>query len=445
MRVDSLPVRFTVRSAPTDDWIARYLADHPLAPGEWSEAVEGMGGLNAYHDPDARSGGTSINNAQIDGNVITTARPHTILVGDTVLVLGSSLNGEVAHVTSVTENTLVIDGYADAPSEVNLRLFPDYYTRTVPFEDESGGGFLDWNAHFYYDPVTGLHTVGGGVGSSGGYTDSPYKTWRIRYDPRTNRWYKRWNPLGRGGAHHYSSNAMDTGSRTYYRGLWAMSLDDDTAPAVLREGSPRDTSVAAAFCCHEHLVRFYRITSGGRLCFWHAETGWSEEQIVSGLGNHPIATYSSASRTMVFGGGNPPARAFYKIDASGAIASLDDVPASRMPLNAGGSVSTMLIDVGFPDRLLVLQDDYESGVGNPRPGIGWLLPNAPSGTQWRESPDRLPAVLAEYGGSKREIAACGIRHLGVVMVMRHWAGGSLDAAAPAGRRCAVWFYRPSPA
>lgn len=441
MKVASAPINISINPLPTGDWIAQYLAANPLAPGKWSDAVDGMGGLNSYHDPNTQASGLASNGASISGKLITTKSPHTMPVGKQVFIRGSSLGGQTAMITAVTASTITIDKTVAAPATVDVRLFPDYFTRSTPFEDEVGGGFLDWNAQFYYDPVTGLHTVGGGVGSAPSYDDAQYKTWRIRYDPRTNKWYKRWNPLGRGGSHHYSSNAMDTVGRFYYRETSAFSLDDDTAAPVVRGGAPADTSVAPAFCFHEHLGRLYRMTGNGRVCHWNAATGWSPHQTFSGLGNHPIASYLSGAKTIVFGGGNSPANKFYKIDPSGVISALDDIPASRMPVSG---VATMLLDVGFADRLIVMQDAFESGV-NPRPQIGWLEPNAPSGQQWQQSPDVIPAVLASYGGVKRELAACGIRHLGLVMVMRYRASGVLTAANPADRRCAVWFYRPSAA
>ncbi len=441
MKASSAPVHFTVQPRPTGDWVAEYLALHPLLPGQWSEAVEGMDGLNSFHDPNAQATGLRANNATIEGNVITTRAAHSMPVGKQVLVLKSSLNGQTANITAITENTLVIDKSADAPAEVNISLFPDYYTRSVPFEDEVGGGMLDWNSQFYYDPVTGLHTVGGGVGSAPSYGDAQYKTWYIRYDPRINRWYKRWNPLGEGGSHHYSSNAMDTVGRSYYRRQWAFNLDDDTAPPVFHEGAPHDGSAAPAYCFHEALGRLYRITSAGQVCFWTAAGGWSEQVRFSGINNHPVAAYLSAAKTLVFGGGNAPADKFYRIDEAGQITSLDDIPESRRNMSG---VASMLLDCGLSDRLLIMQDAYETG-GNPRPGVGWLRPNAPSGQQWQESPDTLPSELATYGGVKREVAACGIRHLGVVLVMRHRTSGDPDAADPAARRCAVWFYRPTPA
>lgn len=422
------------------DFIAAWLEEHPLAPGEWSSAIDGMQGLNAFHDPNARTGQLRFNNRPIVDDVISFSGPHPFEVGDEVLLLNSPLSGEVHTVMAISETTITIDGSVDAPSETNVILFPDYYTRTIPFEDEAGGHMLDWNAQFYYDALTGMHTIGGGVGSSSSYDDSQYKTWRIRYDPCENRWYKVWNPLGYGSGHHYGSNAMDPAGRRYFRGATAFDLDDDTAEGWPIPDTPDDNGTANTVVYHEGLSRLYRITSHGRVRYWEDDAGWSELEMFEGLNNHPISAYLSAAETVVFGGGNAPANGFYKIDPEGAITRLDDVPQELSPFHA---VTRMILDAGFSDRLVILTDGYEAGVGNPTPEVWWLKPNADSGEQWEMSPDVITPELASYGGVKREAGATALRHLGVIMVFRYWASGELDAADPASRRAAVWLYRPS--
>lgn len=422
------------------DWVAAWLEANPLQPGEWSTAIDGMGGLNEYHDPDTREGPLRYNNELIDGDTITFEEAHALEVGDDVLLLQTTLSGQVHSITATTELTITIDGSVDAPGQINVVLFPDYYTRSLPFEDEAGGQFLDWNAQFYYDATTGMHTIGGGVGSSPSYDDAQYKTWRVRYDPCQNRWYKVWNPLGNGGSHHYASNALDPAGRRYFRGVTAFDLDDDMAPGMVLPDTPDDGGTANTYLYHEGLARLYRMTSDGRVRWWSEGTGWSERETLDGMDDHPLSAYLSETQTAVFGGGNDPADAFYKIDATGVITELDDIPVELRTFNA---VRTMMLDVGFADRLVIVRDEYEGGVGNPMPQVWWLLPDAPSGEQWQVSPDMIPPELASYGGVKRELAATPLRHLGVVMVMRYWGSGTLDHEDPAQRRAAVWFYRPS--
>lgn len=428
-----------VRCDTGADFIADYLDQHPLAPGEWSAAIEGMEGLNTWQDPDARTGSLRANGKPIVGDIVTTGE-HGFRVGDTVLVLGTSLDGQLPTIVSTTDTTITLSARADEPEQGDIIVFPDYYTRSTPVEDAAGGGYFEWSTQFHYDSKTGLHAVGGGVGTPRSHIDAKYKTWRVRYDPCENRWYKIWNPPGLGTGHRDPASAIDPAGRRYFRGTTIFDLDDDSIDGVAIPDTPDDGGTANTVCYHEGRRRLYRITSDGRVRYWSRAEGWSERVDVPGIGGDPISAYLSGAQTLVFGGGDSPANRIYKVDSAGEITAIDDIPDELFPVRP---VATMILDVGFDDRLIVMRDRYENGLGHPTREIWWLMPNAPTGDQWRRSPDVIPARVASYRGGQRTLAATAIRQLGVVLVIRHWPAGTLDAGDPAQRRAAAWLYRPS--
>jgi hypothetical protein len=317
------------------------------------------------------------------------------------------------------------------------------------FEDEPGGQCLDWDNGFLYDPVTGWHTVGGGVGSSSAYGRAgALRTWYFRYDPRTNRFAKRNNPVGQGTGHHYSENAMDRVGRKYYRRLWQFDLDDWTAPAV---SIPPPVGFdgggsAQAKVFHEHLGRLYAIQDSNKHWYWtpterNGSTGtWSALQDHGyDLGLHPISAYHIGLQTAVFGGGNSPSTAFFKIGPTGERTRLDDPPSALLPIQG---TKSMLVDCGLADAFLLLFDVDDTPPSAPFNTIWLLKPNAAPGSQWVQSVDALPSYLTAWSGF-RVSNAVGLPHLGMVMYLRYYQSGNDTNADLKQRRCSVYFYKPS--
>jgi hypothetical protein len=363
--------------------------------------------------------------------------------------------------------------YQDNPVQESPEDLWPLYRRTVPFND-GDGQMWDWNAQFYYDPLTGFHTVGGGVGTSPAYPDAKYKTWYIRYDPRINKWYKRQDPLGSGQGHHYNQNAMDVVGRKYYRMFSQFNLDDTTpighpnnAPYVTISGVPNwNPSGPSSMAVHEELGRVYYFASGnaqevganrGQYMYWtpsprNGSTGTWSAILYSGagIGNHPVACYHAGLKTIVFGGGNEvigsgQGNPLFKIGPTGVVTRIDDVP-----LNLGiqavkaSSPSAMIFDVGLPDAFVVIFDPGTRPPVHPENKIYLWKPNAPSGSQWVVSQDTFAPYMLDWTGF-RTTAGFAMSHLGMIVLMRCKESEPQTSLNPdlAERHSAVFFYKPS--
>lgn len=452
--------QLSVVPKPSGDWIATYLSAYNngqgLLPGQWTGAVDfGVdAGLNAYHDPTARSD-SRIASATIAGNTLTVAS-HTWsnAVGKQIFFAD---NGELVRqlrtIVATTPTTITFDGTPSTTSySSEILLFPDFYTRSLPFEDERGGMMFEYDAHFYYDPTTGLHQIGGGVGSLA----NKYKGWYLRYDPRSNRWFKRWNHPNGSTGHHYCLSAMDTVGRKYYRvnvsGSSALQfdMDNEALPPVSTGTSPVTSSNPASAVFHEGLGRLYVIGTTGNYAYWTAQNGWSSSFSTITLEQHSLAAYHKNLQVAVFGGGNAPSKSFWKIPSNGGPAvRLDDAPIGIEPafgtqINCGG-VATPILDAGLPDAFIVFPNwPVKTSLVSPYDQIWLLKPNAPSGQQWVRSVDTPSASFRTWSGY-RQTAWTALPHLGVIMSMRYnySSVSSINAPSLTDRPCQVFFYRPS--
>lgn len=339
---------------------------------------------------------------------------------------------------------------ADGPSGL-YATFPDEEGNLSAVFNDGDGHHFDYDDAFLYDPLTGMHTVGGGVGTASSYgRAAELKTWYYRYDPRSNQWMKRNNPVGIGTGHHYSENAMDRVGRKYYRRFWQFDLDNWYAPPVLLPNPPGwgGGGTAQAKVFHEHLGRLYAISDDDRHWYWTPDvrdgtTGtWSAQQSHGyDLGLHPIGTYHIGMQTAIFGGGNAPSSAFFRITPTGAVQRIDDPPAQLLPVNAG-SGPTMIIDCGLPDAFVVMFDKELTPPAPPFNTIWLLRPYAAPGSQWVQSVDALPPYLTSWS-SFRASNATGLPHLGVVMYLRTRLSGTATDPDLMQRHSSVYFYKPS--
>lgn len=329
--------------------------------------------------------------------------------------------------------------------------FPDEDGKLTPVFNDGDGQHFDYDNGFLYDPVTGLHTVGGGVGSSVAYgREAELKTWYYRFDPRTKRWAKRNNPVGQGTGHHYAENAMDRVGRKYYRRFWQFDLDNWNADPVLLPNPPGwgGGGSAQTKCFHEHLGRFYAISDDSRHWYWtptvrNGSVGtWSAQQSHGyDLGLHVTSAYHIGMRTMVFGGGNAPSNAFFRVGPTGVPERIDNIPALIMPIHAGAGPA-MILDCGLPDAFVILFDRDDTPPAAPWNTIWLLRPYAPTGQQWVQSVDSLPPYLLSWSGF-RTSNAVGIPHLGLVMYLRARQGAGATDPDLKQRHSAVFFYKPS--
>jgi hypothetical protein len=154
-----------------------------------------------------------------------------------------------------------------------------------------------------------------------------------------------------------------------------------------------------------------------------------------------VSAYHAGMQTAVFGGGNSPSNAFFRITPAGVVQRIDDVPTSLMPISAG-SDPTMIVDAGLSDAFVVLFDRDDRPAPAPFNTIWLLKPNAPSGQQWVQSQDTLPSYMTTWSGF-RTSNCCGIPHLGLVMWMRASLGRSDTAVDLKERFSSVFFYKPS--